>query len=77
MQRGLVGENADAAFAMLAAELLDFLLDGAVRRLMVVEHQALGRVGIDAVGLDGKVVVVAADKRHRLKTRKEKREKRN
>src|SRR5260370_17974558 len=50
---------------MLAAEGLYFLCDGAGRGRAVVEHQALGGGGTDAVGLDRQVVVIATDKRHR------------
>ena len=62
----LVGEDSDAAIAVLAAEFLDFARDGVGCGLRVVEHQELGGGGVDAVGLKGQVVVIAADKRHRL-----------
>jgi hypothetical protein len=69
---GLIGEDSNAAIAVLAAEFLYFPRDGGGRGLRVVEHQELGGGGVDAVGLNGQVVVIAADKRHSLKMRKEK-----
>src|SRR5579875_4018458 len=63
-KRRSIGQNPHAALAMLAAELLDCLLDGPSRRLSVVDHQASGGGRLDAVGLDGNVVIVAADECH-------------
>jgi hypothetical protein len=61
-----IRHNAQITFAMGEAELLKLLFDRGRIRLGLAQHSLLGCGHVHPIGLDGEVVVVTHDKRHRV-----------